>query len=79
MNIQLFWVPAYVNEEVNEIADSMAKHIIKWKYRTLSKSEIKPFMNKFTQTTWQDLCYLQETGRHLYRIQKHGGERKTME
>lgn len=75
---QFIWVPAHVSVEGNEQVDILAKQTLRIArvdmQVSLSKAEVKSFIKKYTQTTWQEYWDISESGRHLYQIQRHVGD-----
>ena len=61
------WVPAHVGVEGNEQVDILAKQT------PLSKAEAKTFIRSYAQSVWQEYWDDNETGRHLYNIQRQVG------
>lgn len=72
------WVPAHVGVEGNEQVDILAKQTLRIMNIDievpLSKAEVKTFIHKYAQTTWQEHWDLSDTGRHLYQIQRYVGD-----
>ena len=65
---QYIWVPAHVGVEGNEQVDILAKQTLRITQVDmqvpLSKAEVKSFIKKYTQSTWQEYWDISETGRH---------------
>lgn len=40
----------------------------------LSKADVKSFIRKYIQSTWQEYWDIRKTGRHLSKIQSHVGD-----
>ena len=74
------WVPAHVGGKGNEQVDILAKQALKVLHVDLqvplSKAEVKSFIRTYAQNTWQEHWGMSETGRHLYSIQRHVGDRR---
>ena len=64
----------------DEQVDILAKQALKVLHVDLqvplSKAEVKSFIRTYAQNTWQEHWGMSETGRHLYNIQRHVGDRR---
>lgn len=82
LTVCFVWVSAHVGVEGNEDVDFMAKKALKVKsidmQIPLSKAVGKAFIKEQMQNKWQEYWELNETGRHLYNIQKNVGLRKKL-
>ena len=77
---RFIWVPAHVGVKGNEQVDILAKQALKISHVDLQvplrKAKVKSFSRTYAQNTWQEHWGMSETGRHLYNIQRHVGDRR---
>ncbi len=77
VSTRFLWVPAHVGVEGNEQVGIQAKQTLRIKHVDLqvplSKAEAKTFIRTYAQSVWQEYWDDNETGRHLYNIQRHVG------
>ncbi|XP_061925778.1 uncharacterized protein LOC133664840 [Entelurus aequoreus] len=77
------WVPAHVGIEGNEGVDILAKQSLRSHTVDmdipLCREEGKSIIKKHVGKVWQEYWDIQDTGRHLYNIQKHVGKEEGQE
>lgn len=77
LTVGFVWVPAHVGVDGNEDADILAKQSLRSQTIEmnipLSKAEGKAIVKKHMLKVWQEYWDSNDTGRHLYNIQKQVG------
>lgn len=78
MTVCFIWVPTHVvGLEGNKDVDILAKQLLKSQtvdlQISLNKAEAKTIIQGQIQKAWQEYWDINDTGRHLYNIQKHVG------